>query len=224
MRSGAPSQATPEPVDLRRERASTMRAAAVALPALAALRLTTFFLLPPINGTADAGARMAFAVKCICLATLFCLVSGVEAVAHERLHSPAIDPLSGYATRRLRINQRYLQNTMEQLVVFGVGLAGLALTCTNGSAMRAVVATTLVWIVARFAFWIGYHRGSATRGYGTPSLALGMLVLLYDCGRFGYELGGPVGAALPIVLFAAVEVVLVRETRPDDAQPSRDAR
>jgi hypothetical protein len=60
-------------------------------------------------------------------------------VAHERLSSAAFDPLSGFETQRLRINQRYLQNTLEQIVVFGAALFGLAVYASDGAAMRAVL-------------------------------------------------------------------------------------
>ena len=157
---------------------------------------------------------MVFTLKCWCLAVLFCLVTGVEAVAHERLSSPAFDPLAGFETRSLRVNQRYLQNTLEQTVVFAAALFGLAAYCQDGAAMRAVVATTLVWILARGAFWIGYHRGAAMRGIGAPGLALSMIVLLYVASRFGYEIAGRAGAALPVAAFLATEAVLFWTTRP----------
>jgi hypothetical protein len=135
-------------------------------------------------------------------------------VAHERLSSPAFDPLSGYETRRLRVNQRYLQNTLEQTVVFVVALFGLAADCPNGGAMRAVVATTVVWILARFAFWLGYHRSAAMRGLGAPGMAASMIVLLYVVARFGYGIAGIAGAATPIALFLAIEAALFWTTRP----------
>ncbi len=155
-----------------------------------------------------------FALKCSSVAILFCFVTGVEAVAHERLRSPAIDPLLGYETRRLRINLRYLQNTLEQLIVFVPGLFGLALYCTDGSSMRAVPATTVVWVAARIAFWIGYHRSSAMRGIGAPGMMLGMVVLLYVCARFGFEIAGWPGAITMMALFAAAEAILTWTTRP----------
>ena len=80
--------------------------------------------------------------------------------------------------------------------------------------MRAVLATSVVWILARFAFWIGYHRSAAMRGLGAPGMALSMIVLLYVTGRIGYEIGGFVGAAVPITSFLAIEVFLFRATRP----------
>ena len=106
----------------------------------------------------------------------------------------AFDPLAGFETRRLRVNQRYLQNTVEQIIVFAPALFGLAAYCSDGSSMRAVVATTVVWIVARAAFWLGYHRSAAMRGLGAPGMALSMIVLLYVTSRFGREIAGTAGA------------------------------
>jgi MAPEG family len=176
-------------------------------------------LTPPLAGMDRLGARMILTLKCCCLAVLFCLVTAVEAVAHERLSSPAFDPLSGYETRRLRVNQRYLQNTLEQTVVFVAALFGLAADCPNGGAMRAVVATTVVWVLARFAFWLGYHRSAAMRGLGAPGMAASMIVLLYVVARFGYGIAGLAGAAAPIAVFLAIEVALFWTTRPRRGEP-----
>jgi uncharacterized MAPEG superfamily protein len=159
-------------------------------------------------------ARMVLTLKCWCLAVLFCLVLGVEAVAHERLVSPAFDPLSGFETRRLRVNQRYLQNTLEQIVVFAAALFGLAAYSPDGSAMRAVVASTAIWILTRFAFWIGYHRSAAMRGLGAPGMALSMIMLLYVAARIGYDAAGAIGAVVPLVTFLAIEAYLFRVMRP----------
>lgn len=194
--------------DFRRERRAGMAAIAVAAVVAAALWFGIERLMPPIDGMTTLAARMVFTLKCAAAAVLFCLVAGVEAVAHERLTSPAFDPLAGYETKRLKVNQRYLQNTLEQTVVFVAALFGLAAYATGGSGMRAVVATTVVWILARFAFWIGYHRSAAMRGLGAPSMALSMLVLIYVVARFGDELAGPLGAAAVVAAFLALEGVL----------------
>jgi hypothetical protein len=208
------NDADSEKVDFIRERRAGMTAIAAAMPVALLLWLAIACLVPPLAGMDSLDGRMLFTLKCCCLAVLFCLVTGVEAVAHERLSSPAFDPLSGFETRRLRVNQRYLQNTLEQTLVFGVGLFGLAAYSPDGSAMRAVLATTVVWVLARFAFWIGYHRSAAMRGLGAPGMALSMIALLYVSGRIGYEVGGFVGAAMPVVAFLAIEVFLFRATRP----------
>src|ERR1700678_1917940 len=183
------------------QRRAGMTAIAAAMPVALLLWLMIAYIVPPLSGMDSLSGRMLFTLKCCCLAVLFCLVTGVEAVAHERLSSPAFDPLAGFETRRLRVNQRYLQNTLEQILVFAAGLFGLAVYSPDGAAMRAVLATTIVWILARAAFWIGYHRSAAMRGLGAPGMALSMIVLLYVVGRIGYELGGFVGAAVPIAAF-----------------------
>jgi hypothetical protein len=199
---------------LAKQRRAGMIAITISMPVALLLWLAVAFFAPPLTAVDDLGARMLFTLKCLSFAVLFCLVLGVEAVAHERLMSPAFDPLAGFETRRLRVNQRYLQNTLEQIVVFGVGLFGLAAYAPDGFAMRAILATTVVWILARFAFWIGYHRSAAMRGLGAPAMALSMIVLLYVTARIGFDGGGFLGAALPVMAFVAIEIFLFRATRP----------
>jgi hypothetical protein len=189
--------------------------AAVAIP----LWLAVDHLAPPLRGMETLGARMVLTLKCWSLAVLFCLVTGVEAVAHERLSSPAFDPLSGFETRRLRVNQRYLQNTLEQVVVLGAALFGLCAYCFDGWAMRSVVATTVVWVLARVAFWLGYHRSAAMRGLGAPGMAMSMIILLYVAARIGGEIAGGLGAAAPVAAFLAIEAVLFRVTLSGKTEP-----
>ena len=105
---------------------------------------------------------------------------------------------------------------MEQILVFGAALFGLAAYSPDGPAIRAVLATTIVWMLARFAFWIGYHRSAAMRGLGAPGMALSMIVLLYVAARIGYDVGGFVGATIPVVAFLVIEAFLFRATRPSD--------
>ena len=187
---------------------------AVAFPLTIALWLAVYVLTPPLAGMDDTLARLMVALKCVCLAVLFTFVTGIEAVAHERLRSPAIDPLTGYTTRRMTINLRYLQHTLEQLLVFVPGLFGLAYYCADGSAMRAVTATTAAWIAGRIAFWIGYHYGALHRAAGAPGMALGMLMLLYVCARIGDDIAGLVGALVPLILVGIAEIILVATTKP----------
>jgi hypothetical protein len=84
--------------------------------------------------------------------------------------------------------------------------------------MRWVVAATVVWIAGRIAFWIGYHRSSAERGYGAPGLIVGLLTLLYVCARFGFELAGWAGAAGIVVLFGLMEAVITWKTGPNTSE------
>jgi hypothetical protein len=197
----------------REQRKSGMAAIAVSALVGVALWFAVDRLLPPLGGMDDLSARMLVALKCCALAALFCLFGGVEAVAHERLQSAAFDPLAGHETTRLRINKQYLQNTLEQFVLFAVGLFGLAAYSESGGAMRAVIATTVVWIAFRFAFWVGYHKSAAMRGMGAPGMVVSLLTLLYVCARVGDDVAGTTGAIAVVAAFLALEAVLFWGTR-----------
>jgi hypothetical protein len=200
----------------RAERRSGIGAIAVAGIVGVLLWLGIYSYAPAIGGMESLDARMLFALKCVAVATLFCLVAGVEAVAHERFQSAAFDPLDGHGARRLAVNQRYLQNTLEQLVVFAIALFGLSAYMTDGESMRAVLATTVVWVVSRAAFWVGYHRSAAMRGLGAPGMIASVLALLYVAWRVGAEVAGAAGGSVFIGAFLLLEVLLFWETRARD--------
>lgn len=199
--------------DWRKERKSGMAAIAVSGVVSIVLWFALVRFLSPLSGMDDIGARMLVALKCLAVATLFALVAGVEAVAHERFQGAAFDPLAGHQTKRLQVNLRYLQNTLEQTLIFAVALFGLAAYMTSGEAMRAVPAVTVIWVVNRYAFWIGYHRSAAMRGLGAPSMAISLIVLLYVVARIGGEIAGTAGTIAILALYFAVEAVLFLKTR-----------
>ena len=155
----------------------------------------------PAPRTSDA---VATAIGCSAVAGLLTLVAGVEAIAHERLFTPAIDPLVGFETKRMRVNQRYLQNTLEQFVVFAAGLLALSFYVSP----KILVIVTIVWVLARWAFWIGYHKSPLLRGLGAPGMAQSMIVLLYANYRFGSEGYGEAAGIALVAIFAAIEALL----------------
>lgn len=153
--------------------------------------------------------RVMFALKWSGVAILLTFLTGIEAVSHERLVTEAFDPLAGKETRSILVNLRYLQNTLEQLMLFVPGLLLLAAYAEPGAIVQPVSAAALVWILARFVFWIGYRRSPQYRIAGLVGMAQSMIILLYVSARFGYELGGTWGASVPLALFALAEMVLV---------------
>jgi hypothetical protein len=79
--------------------------------------------------------------------------------------------------------------------------------------MRAVLATAIVWTLARFAFWIGYHHSAAMRGIGAPGMMVSLLVLLYVGARIGFDGAGAAGAVAVVAAFLLIEAVLFWKTR-----------
>lgn len=152
---------------------------------------------PPIEPLPAAFALVA-------VAALLTLVAGVEAIAHERLVTQAIDPLAGVETARMRVNARYLQNTVEQFIVFAAGLIALV---AYASTLILVIAT-MVWVGNRWAFWIGYHRSPLKRGWAAAGMIQSMAVLLYVTWRFVGDGFGPVAAVAVVALFGVIEAIL----------------
>jgi uncharacterized MAPEG superfamily protein len=179
--------------------------------------------LPPIPGMATQTARAFFALHCVGIAVLLAFLPGIEAVAHERLVTPAIDPLAGKDSPRMLVNQHYVQNTIEQLWLFAPGLLMLAVQARDGGSMRAVVATTILWIVGRWVFWIGYAIGPRFRSAGLVGMFQSLVVLLYCVGRFGYLWLGTPGAVLLIAPFVTMELIIVGKLRWNRWQAESDA-
>jgi hypothetical protein len=189
-----PDSVTPQ------QRRTTLSGIAVSALVTAALWYALLQLLPS-PATLE---PFATAIGCAAVAALLTLVAGVEAVAHERLVTPAIDPLAGFETRRMRINQHYLQNTLEQYVVFAAGLLALAAYASP----RILVIVTIVWVVMRGAFWIGYHKSPLLRGLGAPGMMQSMIVLLYVAYRTGLGAFGQAAGIALLIIFAGIEAVL----------------
>ena len=58
-----------------------------------------------------------------------------------------------------------------------------------------------------------HRRTPQYRVFGLLGMLQSMLVLLYLTSRFGYELGGRIGAAAPIFLFIMIDAFLVAVMR-----------
>jgi hypothetical protein len=182
------------------QRKSLMLGVAMSLIGAAAIWGAIYAALPPLGC-----AGLGYALQWIAAATLFALVPGIEAIAHERLFTAAIDPLAGADSPRMKINQRYLQNTLEQWAVFVPGMLLFAYIADG----RAIIAAAAVWTAGRWVFWIGYHIAPRFRAAGLVGMVQSQLILLYVVAHFAWSIAGVPGAAAVVALFAGVEAVLV---------------
>jgi MAPEG family len=182
------------------QRGQIQLAAGASIPVALAIWYALRVALPPV-----ATDPMLFALQLGGAALFLAFVPVIEAVAHERLMSPAIDPLAGKDSTRLIVNQRVLQNTLEQSLVF---VPGLFLVAHYARDLRATAACAILWVIGRWVFWIGYHIGPMWRGLGVFSLVLGLAMLGYGVGSFGYELAGWAGVAALVGPFVVIEIYL----------------
>jgi hypothetical protein len=154
----------------------------------------------------NGGEVLASSVALACVLTLLLMI---ESVAHERLVSDSFNPLSQRDSQRLQINQRVLQNTLEQLPLFGAGIAMICWLYPLEPAFRATLAATAVFILSRWVFWIGYHIGPQHRIAGLVGSIQSLIVLLVTLAVLGWRLGGTLGATSVITVFSIGELVII---------------
>jgi len=82
-----------------------------------------------------------------------------------RFAAGAFDPLAGQDGRWLRVNQRVITNTVEQMAVFAPALLALA-AGVPAARMAEVTAAGLVFAGARLLFWAGYMAAPLGRAFG----------------------------------------------------------
>lgn len=119
------------------------------------------FWTPPSWDVAD---RLELMVECSILAILPA-VAGITIVAAQRLNP---DMWVGQQVKRyspLDINTRVILNTVEQFLLFLVGIAGVALYLPATEA-RSIPLLTSLFLLGRILFWIGYHKNPHLRAFG----------------------------------------------------------
>jgi uncharacterized membrane protein YecN with MAPEG domain len=133
---------------------------------LAAIAGAYFYLPFSAPSLASAGDRVAFALRWDAVAAL-ALVLGVLRVVRVRFTSAArIDgspPAPDEAS--FEIDRRYMQNTLEQLVLAVIAHVALAAQLT-GDALRLVPILAVWFLIARVAYLVGYQRQPLARGFG----------------------------------------------------------
>jgi MAPEG family len=122
------------------------------------------------------GDRIAYALRANVVALVPFFIMLIT-IGNSRFLSDAIDPTRKAESRSMDIDGRTAANTLEQN--FGFAVASLALsTLVPLQQLQVVWACTIVFVVARVVFWIGYRMHPLYRAPGmsaTAYLNLGMI-------------------------------------------------
>ena len=151
-----------------------------ALSGVAAMVLLVWLLsnaIDPPTIADTAGERIAYALRWAVVAALPFLVM-LAAIGNARFTSEAIDPTLGKDSPKMIVDGRVADNTLQQLVLFLVGMLALAVTLPV-QRLSIVAALSITFVVMRLAFWIGYRVKPVYRAFGFASTAymnLGMLL------------------------------------------------
>ncbi len=132
-------------------------------------------VMPSLPITADAGDRLAFAAKWLALAAAP-LFLAIIVVGNARFLSDAIDPTAGKESQAMIVNGRVVDNTLQQYALLFAATMAVAATA-NGTQLGIVSAASVIFIVSRFAFWIGYRIEPVHRAAGFASTAYLNIIL-----------------------------------------------
>ena len=108
--------------------------------------------------------RLTLVIQCGILAIVPGVV-GVIVVAAQRLR-PNLQvgqKLAEYSS--VDINTRFVKNTVEQFVLFFVGISGMSAYVTHKDAATIPILTAM-FLTGRCLFWIGYHKHPYVRAFG----------------------------------------------------------
>lgn len=138
----------------------------------------------PINSEfGDVTSRLAYALQMNAFA-IVPLLAGVIVVGNERFRSAAIDPTLHKESPSTEINGRVVDNTLQQSMLFLVGTLALSVNLT-GQQMGVIPAATVVFVIARIAFWVGYRIHPLYRAFGMAATGyLNVGVLLFAFWKF----------------------------------------
>lgn len=120
--------------------------------------------IPADPGASSMAVRIGFALAALVPAAAV-LQAMTLTQAMLRLLTGAIDPTQGGDSRLLRLNQRCIANTVEQMIPFAVFLPACA-AGASATDMPGVLALGAVFAVARLSFWLGYLVAPILRAPG----------------------------------------------------------
>jgi hypothetical protein len=132
-------------------------------------------IMPALPEFADAGERLAYAAKWDAVAVLP-LFLAIVAVGNARFTSEAIDPTAGKESRQMIVDGRVVDNTVQQYVMFVPATLAVAASA-HGDELGVIAAAAVIFVVMRFAFWIGYRVNPLYRAFGMSSVAYLNLML-----------------------------------------------
>ena len=112
----------------------------------------------------DVADRLELMIKCSIIAVLPAVL-GIVTVAAQRLNPDMWVGQNVKPNSALDVNTRFILNTIEQFILFLVGLAGIALYVPISEAHSIPILTSM-FLVGRTLFWIGYHKNPYLRAFG----------------------------------------------------------
>ena len=109
--------------------------------------------------------HVIFTIRCQSFSAMTFLF-GIARIASMRFFTTAIDPISGKGEQLIAVDSRYLQNTLEQLVLSVLGQIILSTYLTAGVVTRVIPSLVTLFVIGRVLFYVGYSASPVKRAAG----------------------------------------------------------
>lgn len=164
-------------------KALTLRVVAVGMSTAPLAFAGLWWLLPQVPPMAAPSDRLQFALQLCAGPSLvaFLILFGCFRLLDTE---EAEDPFAGGESRGWKINQRVLQNTVEQSLMFLPAFLALSIRL-EPEHVRALPVCMSLWCLGRLLFWAGYRRALPLRAIGFDWSLVATTVTL---GWLGYTL------------------------------------
>ncbi|XP_060071976.1 uncharacterized protein LOC132551849 [Ylistrum balloti] len=138
-----------------------------------------FMLLPaPMPRLETVSMRILYCLRWQIWSVLT-LTAGIFVVANKRFFTSAIDPIEGRGEHLIEVHKRYIQNTMEQLVLH-VASSALLASFLSPESMMIIPIRVFLFVFGRVTFWYGYMKSPIKRAFGFQvTFAPSVVSLLY---------------------------------------------
>lgn len=165
-------------VDVKANQNLVKKEAAVSFSSWFIFLVLGFYLFPKFDEYIDGITKLEIALLWNCL-PLLNLAAGIYVLSVHRYLTTASNPLDGEESRAFKINVRYTQNTLEQVVLFCPSTIALSLIM-NPEYLHIIPVLCILFFIGRFIFWLCYLKDPMLRSYGLSwSFAPSLLLPLY---------------------------------------------
>lgn len=131
-------------------------------------------IIPEIPNPSD---RLTFAIKWMCFPVL-ALIAGMGAIGGGRIFSEYADGSTPPPGTRLELHRRYMQNTVEQLLIFIPTQLALV-TLLPADRLAVIPVWAVLFLVARILFWTGYVKNPMYRSLGIMMIVPNQFAALF---------------------------------------------
>lgn len=141
----------------------------------------------PVPRSSDLGDKLTYYIRCCVFPCSVVLCIAIQSVANKRGQSMAANPLAG-REHKVVLEKNVLTNTVEQTMLF-LMITLVLTTYLNAAEMKIIPLYSVLWVIGRVFFRIGYAIHPRYRSFGVVTTLFTAPIFLILVGYLMYTRG-----------------------------------